>query len=490
MPGAKLKVVQPLNDKVAFTMEFGLNETYVGTSDKGSIVFGLQFGNSIRPKDYGTTTTPVPMDVPRIRYQLLTRRVGDSAPVADAGPNQIVPPGTVTLNGSGSYDPDGDPLTYSWQQVGGASVNISGATAAVATFTAAAGQTYSFRLTVKDPVGLQSTATTTVTATAGGATLHIDQFFATPNNVQAGQPSTLTWAVTGATGVTISGVSGNLNPTTGTTQVTPQQTTTYTLTATGPGGPLTATAVVTVGSIGPPQIIRYEGTPLTIQPGQQSTLSWSTVGGTQVSISGVGNVTPNGSTTVSPQTTTTYTLSVVGANGQTVTAPVTITVTTGTIPQVVTFVAAPQNIDAGQSTKLCWQVTNATNISITPGVGTNLNANDCATVSPTTTTTYTLTATNATGQIQANATVNVGQVRILSFTANPVYTTTSGAPATLSWTTSNATSVVLIGADIGPQILPVNGSIVVNPISNATYTLTAYGPGGQTVSDTIEVFVR
>jgi hypothetical protein len=489
MPGAKLKLVQPINDKVAFTTEFGLNETYVGTSDKGSIVFGLQFGNSIRPKDYGTTNTPVPMDVPRIRYQLLTRRVGDSAPVADAGPNQIVPAGTVTLNGSGSYDPDGDPLTYSWQQVGGAPVNISNATAPVATFTAAAQQTYNFRLTVKDPAGLQSTATTTVTATAGGATLHIDQFFATPNNVQPGQPSTLTWAVTGATGVTISGVSGNLNPTTGTTQVTPQQTTTYTLTATGPGGPLTATAVVTVGSTGPPQIIRFEASPLTIQPGQQSTLSWSTSGGTNVSISGVGNVTPNGSTTVSPQSTTTYTLSVVGANGQTVTAPVTVTVATGTIPQVVTFVATPQNIDAGQSTKLCWQVTNATNISITPGVGTNLNANDCATVSPTTTTTYTLTATNATGQIQANATVNVGQVRILSFNADPVFSAKAGDPVTLSWTTSNATSVVLVG-NVQPQILPVNGSVVVNPITNTTFTLTAYGPGGQTVSVTIEVFVR
>ena len=56
-------------------------------------------------------------------------------------------------------------------------------------------------------------------------------------------------------------------------------------------------------------------------------------------------------------------------------------------------------------------MTGATNISIAPGVGTNLNANDCATVSPTATTTYTLTATNAAGQIQGNVTVNVGPVR-------------------------------------------------------------------------------
>jgi hypothetical protein len=135
-------------------------------------------------------------------------------------------------------------------------------------------------------------------------------------------------------------------------------------------------------------------------------------------------------------------------------------------------------------------VTGATSVSITPGVGSNLNANDCATVSPTVTTTYTLTATNATGQIQANATVNVGQVRILSFTANPVTSPSAGSPVTLAWTTSNATAVVLIGADIPPQTLPVNGSLTVHPITNSTYTLTAYGPGGQTVSVSISVFVR
>ena len=217
-------------------------------------------------------------------------------------------------------------------------------------------------------------------------------------------------------------------------------------------------------------------------------MSWSTTGGSQVTISGVGAVTANGSTPVSPQTTTTYTLSVTGTNGQTVTAPITVTVAAGALPQVATFVATPSAISPGQSTQLCWKVTNATSISIT-GLGSNLNANDCAPVSPAQTTTYTLTAVNASGQIQANTTVTVGQVQILSFNANPA-TSIFGEPVTLSWTTVNATSVILVGADIPPQTLPVNGSLVVHPITNSTYTLTAYGAGGQTVSVTISEFVR
>jgi len=135
-------------------------------------------------------------------------------------------------------------------------------------------------------------------------------------------------------------------------------------------------------------------------------------------------------------------------------------------------------------------VTGGTSISIEPGVGSNLNSNDCATISPTVTTTYTLTATNASGQIQGNVTVNVGAVKITSFTANPVTSTAAGNPVVLSWTTQNATSVVLIGSELGPQTLGPNDSKTVNPITNSIYTLTAYGPGGQTVSTTISVFVR
>jgi OmpA family/PKD domain len=488
-PGAELKLVQPLNNLIAFTVDAGLNETLLNTKDSGRVVFGFQFGNYIRPKEYGTVKSPVPMDVPRVRYEIATRRVGNSPPVANAGPDQTVSGGTVTLDGSASYDPDHDPITYQWSQVSGPTVTLATPTAATTTFTAVAGQTYVFRLSVTDPGGLSSSATTRVSATVQGAT--VVRFDASPNNIQAGQSSTLTWIVQGASSVSIAPGIGTV-AVSGSTTVTPTATTTYTLTATGPSGNVTATATVTVGGAGTgnPQIIRFESNPVTIQPGQQATLSWATSGASTVSISGVGSVTANGSTTVSPQQTTTYTLTATSSDGKSVTAPITVTVSTGTVPQVVVFTASPQTIDAGSSTKLCWQVNGATSIKIDPGVGSNLSANDCATVSPTQTTTYTLTATNATGQIQANVTVNVGSVRILSFTADPVTSTAAGNPVTLAWTTSNATSVVLIGADVSPTTLQSNGSFVVHPITNSTYTLTAYGPGGQTVSATISVFVR
>ncbi|BBO85837.1 hypothetical protein DSCO28_64030 [Desulfosarcina ovata subsp. sediminis] len=95
------------------------------------------------------------------------------APTADAGADKSVAEGaTVTLDGSGSTDPDGsDTLTYAWvrQDSEAVSVTLSSATVARPTFTAPAvdadGAVLIFGLTVTDGSGASAEDTVTVTIT-------------------------------------------------------------------------------------------------------------------------------------------------------------------------------------------------------------------------------------------------------------------------------------------------------------------------------------
>ena len=73
---------------------------------------------------------------------------------------------------------------------------------------------------------------------------------ANPEAIDKGQSATLTWQTTNATDVSIEGL-GALQPN-GSQQVTPTESTTYTLTAKGAGGTQTATARVTVNAPPPP----------------------------------------------------------------------------------------------------------------------------------------------------------------------------------------------------------------------------------------------
>ena len=73
---------------------------------------------------------------------------------------------------------------------------------------------------------------------------------ANPETIDKGQSATLTWQTTNATDVSIEGI-GAVQPN-GTQQVTPTDSTTYTLTAKGTGGTQTATARVTVNTPPPP----------------------------------------------------------------------------------------------------------------------------------------------------------------------------------------------------------------------------------------------
>ncbi|HSS96647.1 MAG TPA: peptidoglycan-associated lipoprotein Pal [Terriglobales bacterium] len=73
---------------------------------------------------------------------------------------------------------------------------------------------------------------------------------ASPNSVDKGQSTTLTWQTTNATDVSIDGI-GAVQPS-GSQQVTPSDSTTYHLVAKGAGGTQEATARVTVNAPPPP----------------------------------------------------------------------------------------------------------------------------------------------------------------------------------------------------------------------------------------------
>ncbi len=98
----------------------------------------------------------------------ITTASGNSAPTADAGPDQNVATGSnVTLDGSGSQDADSDPLTYSWTLVSkpaGSSAVLANNTEVTPSFTADADGTYLIELVVNDGIMDSTPATVSITA--------------------------------------------------------------------------------------------------------------------------------------------------------------------------------------------------------------------------------------------------------------------------------------------------------------------------------------
>jgi uncharacterized cupredoxin-like copper-binding protein len=388
--------------------------------------------------------------------------------VAYAGSDLTVQAGAVQLNGSGSYDPDKDPLTYEWVQASGPSVGLSNASTATPSFTAAADQVYSFRLTVKDPGGLQATDRVTITTRSNPA-IRILRFEAQPDTIDAGGSSQLVWQTENATSVEITGI-GQVAAS-GNSTVSPTATTMYRLTARNAQGEENMTVTVTVRRQDV-RILRFLATPATITPGEASTLSWETENADTVNISGIGNVAKAGATTVSPTETTTYTITATGRFGS-VTSTATVVVNQGGLPRIIRFTTTPVEVLPGEQAALVWQVEDATEVTIS-GLG-RVENQGTSNVSPTQNTPYTITATNRNGSVNATTVLGViTPVKILNFVAEPS-SQTAGEPVTLRWQTTNATEVVITGVGT----VPANGSVVVRPAADTSYTLLAYGNRSQ-----------
>jgi len=153
--------------------------------------------------------------------------------------------------------------------------------------------------------------------------------------------------------------------------------------------------------------------------------------------------------------------------------------TTGSTAPTGTFAPSPSSIAQGASSTLSWTSADATSAAIDNGVGTVTPvASGSVQVSPASTTTYTLTLNGPGGQTTKQATVTVNAPPSGAFSANPA-SIASGATATLSWTSSGATSAN-IDNGVGPVTPVASGSVQVSPTSTTTYTMTLTGPGGQT----------
>lgn len=116
----------------------------------------------------------------------------NTPPVANAGPNQTVNEGaTVTFDGSGSYDPDGDTLTYSWDFGDGTQGTGVNPTHVYAD-NLPSNAPYTVTLTVDDGHGFQTSATMLVTVLNVAPTVGISG----PSDGVRGQERTFTFTAT------------------------------------------------------------------------------------------------------------------------------------------------------------------------------------------------------------------------------------------------------------------------------------------------------
>lgn len=321
----------------------------------------------------GTTETTVVYCTPDVythgtaRLVLAQNGTSFSGTMAGESPNDVntcrllttpADPFTLALSGTVNGSSFSGRVTHEGKDVGSIAGSVNGS---AMTFTITIPTDKSQPEWKPEHGDIDSIINGTVTRTNAPDPPAIISFVASPTATTGGA-ATLSWVTRNATAVSInSGVTTTLLS--GSVTVAPNVTTTYTLTATGPGGPaVTAQATISVTLI-TPAVTSFTATPPAITVGEASVLAWTTTNATAVTVTGLTGTFPGASSaTVRPTATTTYRLTATGPGG-TATASVTITVTSPATPAEVVVSAYPRGlIRASSDTTLSTDSYTLTNV--------------------------------------------------------------------------------------------------------------------------------
>ncbi len=227
-------------------------------------------------------------------------------------------------------------------------------------------------------------------------------------SVQSGESVTLTWQVTGANSCTASGAwSGDrgLSGTFDTGAVNAASV--YTLSCSGTNGDTVRSVLVSLSNAGSAPSIDLSASPASIVTGNSTTLNWSTTNADSCTASGAwsGAKGTSGSQSVSPTSSSTYTLDCTGSGGSS-RASFDVTVVSSSAP-IVNLSASPATITVGSNTTLSWSSSNVDSCTATGAWNGSRETSGSQTVSPLRDSTYTLSCSGDGGDVTATFKVAV-----------------------------------------------------------------------------------
>ncbi len=325
---------------------------------------------------------------------------------------------------------------------------------------------------------------------------------ASPTRIDNGDDFLLEWTTNGATQVSISTL-GRVDLD-GSVELSPRETMTYTLFATGPGGVISCTERVVVDEEVPdPENVScdaFTASDSRVERGDDVTLTWRTTDADSVRIdNGVGTVKDDGTTRVRIDRDTTFTLTARNGSDED-TCRVTVRVEDEEEDDenvsCDAFTASDSRVERGDDVTLTWRTTDADSVRIDNGVG-SVADDGSERVRIDRDTTFTLTARNGSDEDTCRVTVRVedeeedDEAPRCRMTISDTEIT-SGQAVTVSWDNLRTDRAILRdnhGNTISDSrdsngINEDRDSRIFRPTRSTDYTLTVYN-GNETRTCTV-----